>query len=485
MTARRTPSGRRVFLQRAGSVSLALAGLSLPACSEEADPPPASPRKRLAILGGGAAGVFTAWLLEPHYDVTLYEATATLGGNVRTVSVAAASGESVVVDLGAQYYHPGAYPAYSALLELLGIASPDDEAPGDAYPSPSSITVFSADAQNPTFVSPVVPDKTWPLGAAWNAEGIDAFAKLTAAAKAHDEADGSWATPLEDWLATLDLTEAQRETLCLPWAASLISGDIAQVRRASARAVLVYLARTAPDNPIETVRYRVLRQGLGAVLDALVAQCPTLALRVDSAVKEVTRVNGGLSIATSSDVAAYDVVVVASPAHAAVTFLAPLEGAEAQREALAKFAWFDAKLAIHRDRAYAPAADDNVSFLNCEHHGAYCEASMSLASCLPPLPSGEPVALWKSWTTHRDAAPAEPVVETEFKHVDPSPQTIAAQEELAPLQGQGGVWFVGGWTRPFDAQETALRSALAVASVLAPEGARVGLLAEFVEPRTT
>lgn len=473
-------TGRRTFLLQ---TSLGVASLlGAEACASDDPPAEAAPAAlpRLAIVGGGVAGVCAAWLLDGQFATTLYEAEEQLGGNVRTLTLEAQGGEPVLVDIGAQYYHPKAYPTYSALLELLEIASPDDADPGDAYAAPSSVTVYVPGAPNPVFVSPILPDKTWPLGAAWNLDGIDAFQKMTARAVADEAAEASFATPLEDWLATLDLTTTQREDICLPWAASLISGDIAQVRKASARSVLTFLARAAPANPLETVRYRTLKHGLGSVLDALVAQCSTLTVRTGSPVVAVTRDDAGLRVETGSETVAYDAILVAAPAHAAAKLLAGLGSATAQVQALEKIRWFDAELRIHRDRAYAPAIDDNVSFLNCEVHGGYCEASMNLGICLPPLPSGAPVDLWKSWTTHRDAPPAESIAEAKFTHLDPSPETIAAQEELGALQGDGGVWFVGGWTRPFDAQETALLSALAVAESLAPEAPhRVALAARL------
>jgi len=44
------------------------------------------PRKRVAIVGGGAAGVGALWALNrTHHDVYLYEAADRLGGHTNTV----------------------------------------------------------------------------------------------------------------------------------------------------------------------------------------------------------------------------------------------------------------------------------------------------------------------------------------------------------------------------------------------------------------
>ena len=73
---------------------------------------------KVAVVGGGISGVLTAWLLDGQYDVTLYESEDELGGNVDTVAVNV-RGQSVLVDLGAQYVHPGLYPNYFKLLQSL------------------------------------------------------------------------------------------------------------------------------------------------------------------------------------------------------------------------------------------------------------------------------------------------------------------------------------------------------------------------------
>ena len=55
--------------------------------------------------------------------------------------------------------------------------------------------------------------------------------------------------------------------------------------------------------------------------------------------------------------------------------------------------------------------------------------------------------------------------------------THDAQVARRALGGQGNLWFAGGWTRAFDAQETCLLSALAVADGLGADSAHARALA--------
>ena len=57
----------------------------------------------------------------------------------------------------------------------------------------------------------------------------------------------------------------------------------------------------------------------------------------------------------------------------------------------------------------------------------------------------------------------------EFHHARlalPTPASIQAQTDTRHLQGRTGLWFAGGYLFPYDAQETALLSAIEVANGL-------------------
>ena len=76
----------------------------------------------------------------------------------------------------------------------------------------------------------------------------------------------------------------------------------------------------------------------------------------------------------------------------------------------------------------------------------------------------------------RNASGRTPLAMAQFRHMLPDIATLQAQRQLAALQGQGGLWFAGGYLQPFDAQESALVSAMGVAAALNPSGARLAAL---------
>ena len=433
---------------------------------------------RVGIVGGGMAGVSLAWMLDGQFEVTLLEAGPAIGGNVRGVDVDL-DGRQFVVDIGAQFFHPGPYPIYTALLTWLGLHPPVSASATSSHSFPASITVAAQGTAQPRFVSPIFPDRTWPLLASWNSAGTSAFAICFAAARRREQLNGSWSLTLGDWLPTLGLSRAQWEGMLLPWAASLFSGSIEQARGMSARAAMIFAAKALPANLLEQQLYYVLKPGMGEVLRRLVDQCSTLDLRTDAAVARVSRQADDTYLVQCGDGSSVTVdhLVFAASGPATQQLLSTLPGAASQAAALQGIEFHDATLALHSDPIYAPANPLFWSFLNCRVDGATCEASMWMAPVLANVPIATSAKLWKSWTTHRSQQPGQVLHQASFTHMLPTPSTISAQNLLRSLQGQDRLWFAGGYTLPYDAQETAVLSALSVALGLGVATSRVRTLA--------
>lgn len=75
-------------------------------------------RERVAVIGGGAAGLGAAWRLAEKYEVTLYEAEAELGGNAYAHAFA---DSGVMVDMGVMITLPWAYPNLYCMFQKYGI----------------------------------------------------------------------------------------------------------------------------------------------------------------------------------------------------------------------------------------------------------------------------------------------------------------------------------------------------------------------------
>jgi predicted NAD/FAD-binding protein len=78
---------------------------------------------KVAIVGSGISGLSCAWLLaksQPDCEITVFEASATLGGHTATQDVIS-DGKEYAIDTGFIVYNSRTYPHFIALLKELGI----------------------------------------------------------------------------------------------------------------------------------------------------------------------------------------------------------------------------------------------------------------------------------------------------------------------------------------------------------------------------
>ena len=79
-------------------------------------------RKKIAIIGGGGAGITAAWSLNKKYDVRLFESESNLGGHAYSHELNLPEGDAHI-DMGVEYFNEKLSPNLCAFLELLGVDS--------------------------------------------------------------------------------------------------------------------------------------------------------------------------------------------------------------------------------------------------------------------------------------------------------------------------------------------------------------------------
>ena len=75
--------------------------------------------KRVAVIGGGIAGLTAAYYLRNRCQVTVFEANDYLGGHTQTHEIFV-DNKIVAVDTGFIVYNDRTYPNFEALLASLG-----------------------------------------------------------------------------------------------------------------------------------------------------------------------------------------------------------------------------------------------------------------------------------------------------------------------------------------------------------------------------
>ncbi|HSW73765.1 MAG TPA: FAD-dependent oxidoreductase, partial [Candidatus Limnocylindria bacterium] len=80
-------------------------------------------RKKVGIIGGGGAGLTTAWLLEHEYDVVVFEKKDHVGGHAYTLYLSTDAGVTVPIELGAEFFNDFMFTHFMRLLKILEVST--------------------------------------------------------------------------------------------------------------------------------------------------------------------------------------------------------------------------------------------------------------------------------------------------------------------------------------------------------------------------
>lgn len=76
---------------------------------------------KVAVVGGGVAGIVTSWLLKEHHQVTLFEANEYLGGHTHTITIEDGPDAGTPVDTGFIVLNDRTYPNFIKFLGKLEV----------------------------------------------------------------------------------------------------------------------------------------------------------------------------------------------------------------------------------------------------------------------------------------------------------------------------------------------------------------------------
>ncbi len=224
-----------------------------------------SDRDRVAIIGAGAGGVMAAYFLACTLDVDLFEARPKIGGHCDT-HVIDYQDQSVVVDVGAQFFHPDTHPIYVTLLQLVGLYDPANPDGDETLEAPGSLCIFPAAGGPPVFSS------SHPL--ATPSRELE-FAVYSQLARDAVLSDLPWEITVDDWVAGLPITRSFKDDVVYPWITALIGCSSSDALTASARSILQTFALAFPANILRGASTYNSRIGLQGNLQRLLDLSPT------------------------------------------------------------------------------------------------------------------------------------------------------------------------------------------------------------------
>ncbi|WP_203581525.1 FAD-dependent oxidoreductase [Microbacterium hibisci] len=414
---------------------------------------------RIGIIGGGAAGLVCAWLLEQHHEVTLFEKDDRLGGHAHTVDIEV-GGRPLGVDAGFQFFARSAgYATFNRLLDELAV-------PRETYPA--TLTVSRADGSRAVAMPPFrrgrpVWSSLTPRAIIHLARFRAFLSRLPAFLAEHDTS-----VTIAEYVERERLPRAFVDDFLFPLLLAFWCVDLAEFRRFAAYNALYYLGANLPRG-LRPPAQSEIPGGLRGYVDALVASLERASLHTSSDVGSVTRdADGTLFVEVAGTRQAFDHVVLACDARTAHDLLAPLPELAELTAQLARFRYFDTTIAIHGDRRLMPRDRSAWSVVNVR-----TDASHSALSIWSP---SRGIDVFKSWVTFDDELPQPLYATATYRHGLIDTEYFDAQRRLRPLQGRHGISLAGLYTADADSHESAILSAVAVAERLAPESPRLARL---------
>ncbi|MFY1683598.1 protoporphyrinogen/coproporphyrinogen oxidase [Micromonospora sp. WMMD730] len=415
---------------------------------------------RIVVVGGGLAGLTTAWLLEHDHETILLEAQAELGGHVRSATTLH-HGVECAVDLGAQDFSAALFPRHARLIQLMGLAA-------EVVEVPTTVTIQVPDMPVPLLVTPD-GTRSGILGAAG-----EALALLTRAAVDWDTEGVSWERSYADLVEPIPVSDGLKRTVLYAPVAALYGCSVDDARQVSGRAATAVLARSAAPAVGGSVGWQNLVGGLARLVRAIAVDLLATTIRTGS---EITRMESGdrrwtLSTA-GGQVYQADQVVLAVPPPRCLRLIRQFPHADRLSSALAGFRYLPSTTGLHLDPAYLPARADQWSTSNLTVYREHADST----AWYGPITGAR---VFRSQLTHRPRLPERLVATADFEQLYPDAVAVRGRRVLADHQGRDGIWFAGHHLADIDSQETAVNSAIDIAARLAPASHRLRMLTEEV-----
>lgn len=411
--------------------------------------------RRIAIVGGGVAGLSAAWLLSRRHHVTIYEKNGWLGGHANTVDVECAEG-TVPVDTGFIVYNPKNYPNFTALLEHLAVPSVASEMSfgasidGGRFEYSSSFLGLFGQPRN--LVSP----RYWRMIA-----DILAFYRVARETpEAHVEG-----VSLGEFLDRARYSDALVDEHVIPMCAAIWSTTPREMRDYPMRSFLRFFSSHGLLQLAGRPQWRSVSGGSRAYVEAMIAAMGDR-VTVRPAARLVLR-RAGLSIVEDCEGRGemFTDVVVATHADEALALMA--NPSPDERRLLGAFRYTPNVAVLHDDRALMPKARSVWSSWNyIGESGDGDDRPLSVSywmNALQQLPTKR--QLFVTLNPSREPDPATVIRSFDYTHPLFNAGALAAQAELWRLQGRHNTWFCGSYFG-YGFHEDALQSGLAVAEAL-------------------
>jgi uncharacterized protein len=423
--------------------------------------------KRVAIIGGGMAGVSTAaFLKNSKFEVHLFEKENRLGGNARSIPLPGANNQEVIVDVGPQYFSKDGWELYIDLLKYFKLYDENQLRKFNI-----NFSVFKKDQELPDFITPDnsgpafewIFDKDHGLGRL--------FSMLTfvgEANKFHKKKTPENIT-VREFFKRSKVKKQYLNEIIKPIICTTVNSSMANVLDSAMISVGGFLAY---EGIIPSSEFLVPKNGMQDYIEKVAIESKKkwndFHVHLSSPVDKVIKKSDGTFkiYYQNGKVLNADYVVFATQAPAAGKILRDWDAFDGIWE---DFTYTYTRVVIHNDRSYLHPIFNSFYNLVVREDGEYYLA-MNLKNM-----SADFGDLIKSWNLTDEEYydlknNGHILAESYFDHPRTTPRFIAGVKELNRVaKGQGNMFFAGGWTLFVETQDNAILSGYLAAKKIDPK----------------
>ena len=412
---------------------------------------------RIAVIGGGIAGMMSLYLLQRQHQVVLFEANDYLGGHTATVDIEL-DGKNLAVDTGFIVFNNWTYPLFNRFLAELSVPfqptemsfSVKDEKSGLEYNGNTFATLF---AQKRNLFRP----SFWAM-----LLDIARFNKLgkRLLAENHDDLD----LTLGDFLEKYRFGKALRDHYLLPMGAAIWSAGLSDMPSFPVRFFLRFFNNHGLLNVNDRPQWSVICGGSREYVRRLQQKVPADSIRIGQAVQRVRRFEDGVELELpDGSVERFDQVVFACHSDQALKLLG--DATPAEQAVLGAIPYQMNDVVLHTDSTLLPKR--KAAWASWNYHLAAAASDKATLTynmnILQQLESKQTLCV----TLNNTAAIAPDKIVRRFQYAHPvfNPYSMAAQQRRAEINGVNRSWYCGAyWYNGF--HEDGVRSAVDVAQSL-------------------
>lgn len=409
----------------------------------------------IAVVGGGAAGLTAAHLLQRRHRVTLFEREATPGGHVKTITVPDGPDAGTPVDTGFIVFNDDNYPLFNRLLEQLGVSARYSDM-SFSYFSEDSGLQYAGTGLNGLFAqrSNVVRPEFWRL-----LRGIQRFCHEAQERLAAGSLNGD---SLGQFLHSAGLHGTVADDYVLPLAAAIWSASRDDIRAFPAASLLRFFDNHGLLQLSDRPRWKTIVGGSRTYVDRIIGGFAG-EVETGNEVRGVRRDDDGVEIRRADGSRRrFDRVVLAVHADQALRLLEDPRPREA--EALAAWHYNPSVATLHSDARIMPPLRRAWASWNYRRGRTSAEnAPVSVTyhmNRLQGLRSRE--QFFVSLNAEADVDDARVITRIPYSHPCFSKEAMASQPQIASMSGSDATYYCGSYLG-YGFHEDAVRSGVRVA----------------------